>query len=213
MTGLTPDITAATVVRHGVLRLTFADGLEGEVDILDRMRGPSLSGRGAGRASPRPRSTRGSAPWSGPAARTWPPTRSTSAFALAFGLAATLWPDPARPFHSRRLAWQRPRLPSGQNASTRSVRCGLAIKSKQTAKDEVLAPFSQPVRRWFEDPLRGRRRPRRRLEGDRRRRQRADLRADRVRQDARRLPLGDRPTGPAHGRPRPRGCGSSTSRP
>ncbi len=40
MTGLTPDITAAEVVRHGVLRLTFADGLSGEVDVLDRMRGP-----------------------------------------------------------------------------------------------------------------------------------------------------------------------------
>jgi hypothetical protein len=40
MTRLTPDITAATVVRHGVLRLTFADGLRGDVEILDRMRGP-----------------------------------------------------------------------------------------------------------------------------------------------------------------------------
>ncbi len=40
MTGLTPDITAATVVRHGVLKLTFADGLEGEVEVIDRMRGP-----------------------------------------------------------------------------------------------------------------------------------------------------------------------------
>lgn len=40
MTGLTPDITAAEVVRHGVLLLTFADGLSGEVDVLDRMRGP-----------------------------------------------------------------------------------------------------------------------------------------------------------------------------
>jgi hypothetical protein len=40
MNKLTPDITAATVVRHGVLRLTFADGLVGEVDVLDRMRGP-----------------------------------------------------------------------------------------------------------------------------------------------------------------------------
>lgn len=28
------------MVRHGVLRLTFADGLTGEVDVLDRMRGP-----------------------------------------------------------------------------------------------------------------------------------------------------------------------------
>jgi hypothetical protein len=40
MNGLTPDITAAEVVRHGVLRLTFVDGLSGEVDVLDRMRGP-----------------------------------------------------------------------------------------------------------------------------------------------------------------------------
>jgi hypothetical protein len=40
MIGLTPDITEVTVVDHGVLRLTFADGLAGEVDVLDRMRGP-----------------------------------------------------------------------------------------------------------------------------------------------------------------------------
>jgi len=40
MIGLTPDITAATVARHGVLRLTFADGLSVELDVLDRMRGP-----------------------------------------------------------------------------------------------------------------------------------------------------------------------------
>jgi hypothetical protein len=40
MTRLTPDITDAAVVRHGVLRLAFADGLRGEVDVLDRMRGP-----------------------------------------------------------------------------------------------------------------------------------------------------------------------------
>ena len=40
MTGLTPDIAAAEVVRHGVLRLTFADGLIGEVNVLARMRGP-----------------------------------------------------------------------------------------------------------------------------------------------------------------------------
>ena len=43
MTGLTPDITAATVVSHGVLRITFADGLSAEVDVLDRMRGPVFS--------------------------------------------------------------------------------------------------------------------------------------------------------------------------
>jgi hypothetical protein len=40
MIGLTPDITAAQVVSHGVLRLTFTDGLVGDVDVLDRMRGP-----------------------------------------------------------------------------------------------------------------------------------------------------------------------------
>jgi len=44
MNGLTPDITAAEVVRHGVLRLTFADGLSGQVDVLDRMRGPVFKG-------------------------------------------------------------------------------------------------------------------------------------------------------------------------
>lgn len=40
MTGLAPDITAVSVVRHGVLKLTFADGLTGEVDVLGRMHGP-----------------------------------------------------------------------------------------------------------------------------------------------------------------------------
>ena len=40
MSGLTPDITAASVLRHGVLRLSFADGVVGELDVLDRMRGP-----------------------------------------------------------------------------------------------------------------------------------------------------------------------------
>ena len=40
MTGLTPDIVAVTVVRHGVLRLIFADGIAGELEVLPRMRGP-----------------------------------------------------------------------------------------------------------------------------------------------------------------------------
>ena len=40
MIGLTPDITEAQAVRHGVLALTFADGLQGEVAVLERMRGP-----------------------------------------------------------------------------------------------------------------------------------------------------------------------------
>jgi hypothetical protein len=40
MTDPTPDISTVAVVRHGVLRLCFADGISGEVDVLDRMRGP-----------------------------------------------------------------------------------------------------------------------------------------------------------------------------
>jgi hypothetical protein len=40
MIGLTPDIAAVVVIDHGVLRLTFADGVTGEVAVLERMRGP-----------------------------------------------------------------------------------------------------------------------------------------------------------------------------
>lgn len=40
MIGLTPDITEASAVGHGVLRITFADGTSGEVAVLDRMHGP-----------------------------------------------------------------------------------------------------------------------------------------------------------------------------
>jgi Protein of unknown function (DUF2442) len=40
MIGVTPDITEVAVPRHGVLRLTFADGTTGDVAVLDRMRGP-----------------------------------------------------------------------------------------------------------------------------------------------------------------------------
>ena len=43
MTGFTPDITAATIVEHGILRLPFADGLTAELDVLDRMRGPVIA--------------------------------------------------------------------------------------------------------------------------------------------------------------------------
>jgi hypothetical protein len=39
MNCLTPDIRAAEVVRHGVLGLTFADEVSGEVDVLERMHG------------------------------------------------------------------------------------------------------------------------------------------------------------------------------
>jgi hypothetical protein len=45
MTGLTPDITTVRVVRHGTVELTFADGLQGEVDLLERMHGPGDCGR------------------------------------------------------------------------------------------------------------------------------------------------------------------------
>lgn len=44
MIGITPDIADVAVVRHGTLRLTFADGLVGEVDVLERMRGPVFAG-------------------------------------------------------------------------------------------------------------------------------------------------------------------------
>jgi hypothetical protein len=40
MIGLTPDITYVTVPAHGRLGLTFADGLCGEVNVLERMHGP-----------------------------------------------------------------------------------------------------------------------------------------------------------------------------
>lgn len=40
---LDPDITNVAVVRRGTLRLTFADGLVGEVDVLERMHGPVFS--------------------------------------------------------------------------------------------------------------------------------------------------------------------------
>jgi hypothetical protein len=40
MSELAPDITEVRVLRHGVVELTFADGLRGEVEILPRMRGP-----------------------------------------------------------------------------------------------------------------------------------------------------------------------------
>ena len=42
MIGLTRDITTVAIVRHGVLRLTFSDGLSGKLDVLDRMRGPAF---------------------------------------------------------------------------------------------------------------------------------------------------------------------------
>jgi hypothetical protein len=40
MTAPPPDITDVSMVSHGVLHLTFSDGLTGEVDVLPRMWGP-----------------------------------------------------------------------------------------------------------------------------------------------------------------------------
>ena len=43
MTALPPDIISVSVVRQGVLDLTFADGLREEVEVPDRMRGPGCT--------------------------------------------------------------------------------------------------------------------------------------------------------------------------
>jgi hypothetical protein len=40
MIGLTPDITKQSWSAAAFLRLRFADGLTGDVDVLDRTRGP-----------------------------------------------------------------------------------------------------------------------------------------------------------------------------
>ena len=40
MIGLTPDVTEVAALRRGVLLLMFADGTTGEVEVLERMRGP-----------------------------------------------------------------------------------------------------------------------------------------------------------------------------
>lgn len=40
MTPPAPDIVSATVLRHGELHITFADGLAGDVEVLSRMGGP-----------------------------------------------------------------------------------------------------------------------------------------------------------------------------
>jgi hypothetical protein len=43
MTAFSQDITRVTVLSHGVLRITFVDGLEGDVDVLQRMPGPAFA--------------------------------------------------------------------------------------------------------------------------------------------------------------------------
>ena len=94
MIGQTPDITEATVVSHGVLRLTFADGLAGEVDVLDRMNGPvfdqARTPEGFARVAPDPET--GTVVW--PGGPTWRPTRFTSVCAPGFGPSMMLRPRP-----------------------------------------------------------------------------------------------------------------------
>ena len=93
MIGVTPDITAVAVVGHGVLRLTFADGLAGEVAVLERMRGPVFEEAltpedwaGCGSTPRRGRS-------SGPAVPTSLPTRCASVSAPALGRTRTSQPE------------------------------------------------------------------------------------------------------------------------
>jgi hypothetical protein len=41
--GLTPQVTAVGVVTHGVLRVRFADGHTGAVDVIGLMQGPEFA--------------------------------------------------------------------------------------------------------------------------------------------------------------------------
>lgn len=96
MTGPTPDITAASVVRHGVLRLTFTDGLSGEVDMLDRMRGPVFeqARTRSGFAAMAVDNETGTITWTGGAISRR--TRSTTVSAPGCGLSRAPQPDPSR---------------------------------------------------------------------------------------------------------------------
>lgn len=86
MIGLTPDITNLAMPRHGTLRLTFADGLAGEVDVLDRMHGPVFDEARTRRGSRRLGSIQRSARCAGRTAQISRLTRCTSACAPACGL-------------------------------------------------------------------------------------------------------------------------------
>jgi hypothetical protein len=67
MIGLTPDVIDVAVLRHRVLRVTFADGITGEVEVLDRMRGPVFdeARTAAGFAKARVDSETGTVVWPG----------------------------------------------------------------------------------------------------------------------------------------------------
>jgi hypothetical protein len=87
--GLTPDIVEAAVPRHGVLRLRFADGLTGDVEVLDRMRGPvferARTPEGFAKVSVDPETARSS----GRAVPIWHRTRCTNASAPGPGQTKT----------------------------------------------------------------------------------------------------------------------------
>jgi hypothetical protein len=93
MIGLTPDITDASVPQHSVLRLTFADGVTGEIYVLDRMRGPvferAMTPQGFAEVTSVPRPEL----FAGLVAQTSPRTRSTSACGPAFGPPRSKPPD------------------------------------------------------------------------------------------------------------------------
>lgn len=141
MNGLTPDITAAEAVRHGVLRLTFADGLNGEVDVLDRMRGPVFEDARTQRASPKSKPTKRPEPSSGLAARISPPTRSTSASSRAPGHGPTRLPNcrgSGVPLHTDGEAGQAtltapPRTNPGRGEGRVPALCTVEISEKQDA--------------------------------------------------------------------------------
>ena len=99
MIGLTPDISEARAVSHGVLAVTFADGLQGEVEVLERMRGPVFETARTSEASRESRSTAKLGRSPGPAERTSRPTPSTNAYAPGPGPTRTWPPDhsPPRP--------------------------------------------------------------------------------------------------------------------
>ena len=80
-------ITAVSVVRHGVLQLTFADGLAGEVDVLTRMHGPvferarTLEGFAEAKADPESRTV------------VWPGGADLAPDTLYERVRTGIWPD------------------------------------------------------------------------------------------------------------------------
>ncbi len=103
------------------------------------------------------------------------------------------------------LARRRTAPPSSRRGRLRKIG-GLTTAAKKSAKSDPLAPFQRAGAALVRGLLRGADAgPGGGLGGDLRRRQRADLRPDRLRQDARQLPLGDRQARPRPGARAP-GC-------